>query len=481
MPRFMIRSTFFNLCFYTLTAVSCIVLLPTLLLPRNFFMAVVHGFVYKTAFLEKYVLGLRYEVRGLEHIPQDGAYIVAAKHESAYETFKLHILFKDPAIVLKKELLKIPLWGKYLSKSDVIAIDRSSPKIAIQSIQDGAKRVAAQGREIIIFPQGTRVSPDLDVSERPYKIGIVRIQEATGLPIIPLALNTGVFYPKGKWLKKSGCAVFEFLPAILPSADASATLKMIETVVEERSAALRDEGRASIPRRNSKLNLILLPLFCILYSAYWFYAAHLTQQAVANFIDELSHNPSITKAEISPPRLSGFPFKLKLDFAGKQHLESAEGTLTLTDLHAKGWPALGMPIHIEAGNIVISRPQWGQPLEFDHLDATIVHWNEVLDIKSAKLKRADFEGALSGDVDFKVLPYPDVNLELTLANHVGFIMELTQKKIIKEKPAMFAMAALTALQKDGIVTTTISRQENILYLGPIRIAELPRIREPIQQ
>jgi len=157
MPPFFIRSTIFNLCFYILTAVSCILLLPTLFLPRNIFLGVVKGYCYTTTFLEKYILRLTYEVRGQEHLPKNGAYIVAAKHQSAYETLKLHLLFNDPAVVLKKELLKIPLWGKYLAKSDVIAIDRSSPKFAIKSIQDGARHVAAQGRYSAIFIGSTKV------------------------------------------------------------------------------------------------------------------------------------------------------------------------------------------------------------------------------------------------------------------------------------------------------------------------------------
>ncbi len=244
-PRFFIRSTIFNLCFYLLTAIACILLLPTLILPRKAYFAVVHGFVHTTAFLEKYILGLTYEIRGQEHLPKDSAYIVAAKHQSAYETFKLHILFKDPAIVLKKELLKIPLWGRYLAKSDVIAIDRSSPKIAIKSIQDGARRVAAQGRQIIIFPQGTRVHAEVSAQQKPYKIGVVRIQEATQLPIIPLAMNTGIFYRKHSWCKKPGRVVFEFLPPIAPGDNASDILKSIEMQVEEKTSQLMEEGRKS--------------------------------------------------------------------------------------------------------------------------------------------------------------------------------------------------------------------------------------------
>ena len=113
MKRNYIRSILYNFSFYGLTAVACFLCLPALLLPRKLAMGVVYAFVHTNAFLEKYVLGLSYEVRGAEHLPDSGSYIIAAKHQSAFETMKLHILFKDPAVILKKELLNIPLWGWY--------------------------------------------------------------------------------------------------------------------------------------------------------------------------------------------------------------------------------------------------------------------------------------------------------------------------------------------------------------------------------
>ena len=233
-----LRASAFNLCFYIISTLFCIILLPVLLVPHKLMMKIIHLYLHINFFLEKYILGLTYEIRGAKNLPQDPPYIVAAKHQSTYETLKLHFLFKNPAPVLKKELLNIPLWGKYLEKSDVIAIDRSSPKAAIKSIKESALRVTAQKRPIIIFPQGTRVSPGTGTDEKPYKMGVTRIQNITNLPIIPMATNAGVYYPKGKWCRKPGCVIFEFLPAIEPSKDrpAKQTLKQIEDVVEEKSS-----------------------------------------------------------------------------------------------------------------------------------------------------------------------------------------------------------------------------------------------------
>ena len=243
MKRAYIRSILYNILFFGLTAIACLSCLPALVMPRKIAMGVVYGFVHTNLFLEKAVLGLSYEVRGMENLPKEGSYILAAKHQSAYETMKLHILFGDPAIVLKKELLRIPLWGWYLGKSDVIAIDRSSRNAAIESLRSGALRMKEQGRPIVIFPQGTRVCVDATTKEKPYKVGVARVQEATGLPIIPMAMNAGIFWPRNAFWKSSGRIVFEFLPPIDPELETSALLKKLEHDIEGTSIALMNEAR----------------------------------------------------------------------------------------------------------------------------------------------------------------------------------------------------------------------------------------------
>ncbi|MCB9988937.1 MAG: 1-acyl-sn-glycerol-3-phosphate acyltransferase [Rhodospirillales bacterium] len=237
-----LRSTLFNMALYGTTALMCVVCLPGLLLPKKQAMGIVALFVHTVHFLEKYIAGLDYEVRGIENLPQSGAYIVAAKHQSPYETFKLNILFNDPAIVLKRELLRIPLWGQFLAKIDPIAIDRSAGKAAMQQIVEGALHVKEQGRPMVIFPQGTRVWPYETPKDKPYRAGVARIQEATQLPIIPLALNTGAFWPRHSWVKKPGTVVFEFLPPIMPEKDTAAVLKELEETLEGTSYRLMAEA-----------------------------------------------------------------------------------------------------------------------------------------------------------------------------------------------------------------------------------------------
>ena len=242
-----LRSTLFNISFFVVTAISCLLFLPGLLIPRRHAMKIVKFFVGSVYVLERLFLKLDYEVRGLENLPEHGCYIVAAKHQSSYETFKLHTLFHDPSIILKRELLRIPLWGRFLKKSDPIAIDRSS-KDSAQQIVDGALRMKEQGRPIIIFPQGTRVYTWQTSADRPYKSGVARMQAATDLTIIPMATNTGVFWPKHSWLKWPGTVVFEFLPPIKPGQNVSDVTKQIEILVETESKKLELEALSKDPR-----------------------------------------------------------------------------------------------------------------------------------------------------------------------------------------------------------------------------------------
>ena len=239
-----IRSIVFNIAFVGITFFMIMLTLPTIFLPREKMFFVIRLWVNTVYWLEKTIIGLDYEVRGIENIPKDQSFIVAAKHQSAYETMKLHILFDDPAVVLKRELLRIPLWGRYLQKIDPIAIDRSNKDQAIKSLLAGVDHVREQKRPIVIFPQGTRVRWNATPQEKPYKIGVARMQESSGLPIIPMALNSGIFWPRNSWIKRPGRVIFEFLPSIQPQKSAAETIKNIEKILEAHSTALIQESQA---------------------------------------------------------------------------------------------------------------------------------------------------------------------------------------------------------------------------------------------
>ena len=471
MPRFFIRSTIFNICFYIVTGISCVLLLPTLVLPRSVYMIVVYFFVGTTALLEKYILGLTYEVRGIENLPKQGSFLLAAKHQSAYETFKLHILFNDPSIVLKQELLKIPFWGQYLAKSDVIAIDRSSPKKAIKSIQEGAQRIAKQGRPIIIFPQGTRVKPETTTKEKPYKIGIIRMQEATGLPIIPMALNTGVFYPKHSWCKKPGRVTFEFLPPLEMKEKAGDRLKELENLLETHSKALMEEGRKSIPSSGNAMRKfgIFISVLAILYCAYWFIAAHFVQKGVNNFFEEFKKNPQVTNSILTPPSASGFPFKLNLDFL-RQYIELEDGSFTFENIHAEGWMLPAMPIAIKTGAVEVFNERWAAGMVFDSLSSVFTLKDDTLSIEHITLAKDVLRIEIAGDVEIrKDQEIPVFDLTLRIIGYDDFVSSLEQKRVIKDKQADMARMILNMLKQDGVVETKISSRESGLFIGGFKV------------
>ncbi len=236
-----IRQILFNVIFYSVTFIFCILLTPLMLLPRPIFIIGLNSYFKTVHVIEKFVLGLDFEVRGAEHIPKSGGFILAAKHYSAYETMKIHLLVNDPAIIMKKELSYIPLWGWLAMKARMIFIDRGSREMAINSIVTGAKRVEKEGRPLVIFPQGTRVAIEDTPDKKPYKGGIIRMYEATSQPILPLAMNSGLFWKKNAFFKYPGKVIFEFLPPIPSGLNGSAALAQLQTVLEKKSNELVSE------------------------------------------------------------------------------------------------------------------------------------------------------------------------------------------------------------------------------------------------
>jgi len=220
----LIYSIWFNLVFYAANIIMSSALMWSLLLPRRYIVRAVGVWLGTVAVVEKYLGGISYEVKGTENIPQ-GACIIAAKHQSEWETFKLHLMLKDPAIVLKRELLRIPLIGWYMSMSGSIAIDRSSGAKALLGMMQAAKRAAKEGRPIVIFPEGTRAAPG---ESRPYKSGVSALYSELNIPVVPMALNSGLLWPKNSFFKKPGKISVEFLapiPAGLPKEEMMQKLK----------------------------------------------------------------------------------------------------------------------------------------------------------------------------------------------------------------------------------------------------------------
>jgi 1-acyl-sn-glycerol-3-phosphate acyltransferase len=233
-----IRSIIFNIFFFTGSLACSIILLPMLLLPERKCAQIVSdiygGYI---SIIEKYIMNLKLEIRGRENIPKEGAYIIAAKHQSAFETLKLPFTrsLGYPAIILKRELTKIPLWGWYPARMGQIAIDRGSAMEALDSIVKGCKQKLEAGRPVIIFPQGTRTAVG---AKKPYKAGIAKVYRDVNVPVVPMALNSGAFWGKNAFFKKSGTIIFEFLPPIPSGLPPLQMMEQLEKSIEEASDKL---------------------------------------------------------------------------------------------------------------------------------------------------------------------------------------------------------------------------------------------------
>jgi len=230
-----LRSILFNIVYHGWTMFCCVALLWMGLLPRKGMIEVIRWYMGTLYWIERTILGLDYVVKGLEHLPKDGPVLIGAKHQSMWETMKLHLIFDDPAIVLKRELLWIPIWGWYAAKADQIPVHRGKKGAAIASLIAGAKRMKAQGREIVIFPQGTRTAAG---AYQPYKVGIALLYETLDIPLVPMALNSGVFWGRRTFVKRPGTITIEFLPPIPPGLPKEEALAELERRLEAASERL---------------------------------------------------------------------------------------------------------------------------------------------------------------------------------------------------------------------------------------------------
>jgi 1-acyl-sn-glycerol-3-phosphate acyltransferase len=480
MKRAWIRSTLFNILFMAMTLACCIVFLPTLLLPRKSYLVANTLWHKMIVALEYGVMGLTYEVRGAEHLPKAGSFLVAAKHMSPYETFKLRLLLDDPAIILKQELLRIPLWGAYLRKSDVIAIDRSTPERALKSIEDGALRMKAQGRPIVIFPQGTRVRADETPEQKKYKAGIARVQEATGLPIVPMATNSGLFWPRSGWLKSPGKVVFEFLPPIAPGQDRKAMMHELEQKLESQSNALMNEARATALQDGGfswmgfLKGLVFAALAFAVYSWLWHVSARAALDGYNNFMSDLSEPGT----EPVTPRLSGYPGRITLS-VDEDTIRLPDGTIRFENLRIRGWPLPLLPLSIKTGALTLDSFKWKEPLNLDSIRGHARMLGHVLTVTDSEVRKESFLIELTGTLNLAQEPVPEMDMVLAMQNHAPFLAYLAQRKIIKERMALFMSAAFSALaDEDGVVRVPVTQQGKKIYAGPIPVASLPALHRP---
>lgn len=232
-----LRSLLFNAIFYTFAVSLVILWTPTLLLPRR---AAVKGIeIWATVTMRLLrIAGISVEIRGREHLPQ-GAALIASKHQSAWDTMAFHAVLDDPTFVMKRELFRIPFYGWHIRRAGMIGIDRTAGARGLRDMVAQARRYATEGRPIVIFPEGTRVAP----GERlPYRPGVAALYAQLDLPCVPVALNSGLFWPRRKFVRRPGRMVLEFLPVLPPGLNRKEFAVKLETAIETASDRLLREA-----------------------------------------------------------------------------------------------------------------------------------------------------------------------------------------------------------------------------------------------
>jgi 1-acyl-sn-glycerol-3-phosphate acyltransferase len=221
-----LRSLAFNVGWYLGTTVLAIVGMPLLLAPRRWVVGWARLWIVFVLWWLRVTVGLTHRVVGRENLPA-GPAILASKHQSSWETLSFTLLFDDIAIVLKRELLFIPVVGWAMARAGNVAVTRGDGAAALRGLVKQAKAAVAEGRSIVIFPEGTRVTPG---DSRPYQVGTAALYRQLGVPVVPIALNSGLFWGRRTWI--------EILPPIQPGLPRDAFMKTLQESIEGATARL---------------------------------------------------------------------------------------------------------------------------------------------------------------------------------------------------------------------------------------------------
>jgi 1-acyl-sn-glycerol-3-phosphate acyltransferase len=225
----LIRSLLFNIFLYTGIVFVFLIALPTLLLPSRFTLLFGKFLGHYVIFIVRFLLNTKVEIKGIENIPKNEKFFAASAHQSMFETFALQAILDFPVFILKKELLKIPLFGLYLKKIKSIEIVRdTTTKDNLNFFEKVANVVKVENRPLLIFPQGTRIKADEIV---PFKKGVGRIYEALNISCVPIALNSGNVWPKSGIIKRPGKITISLLEPIKPGLKRNEFIKNIENKI----------------------------------------------------------------------------------------------------------------------------------------------------------------------------------------------------------------------------------------------------------
>jgi len=239
----LLRSLIFQVLFFLSNTLQMIFWTPVFFfLDRPTAWKIVRLWAKSHLWLQAWIIGSSYEFRGTENIPHGRSFLVASKHQSNWETYTTLLFFEDASFVLKRELMSVPLFGWYLSKMRLVPVDRGKRSEALASMARNAAPQYREGRQIIIYPEGTRTIPGAAPA---YKYGLVHLYGELEATVLPIALNSGIFWPRKSLLLYPGKIVMEFLPPIAPGLSREQFALEIETRIEAATNRLLTEAADS--------------------------------------------------------------------------------------------------------------------------------------------------------------------------------------------------------------------------------------------
>lgn len=237
----LLRSLAFNIATFSWSILLLAAFIPLLIASRSVMLSAIRFWTRSIFWLQRHILPLDFEFRGVENLPE-GPFIVAAAHQSAWDTICFYAVLRDPAFVLKKELYSVPMFGPYARKLGMIAIDRSAGASEARRMIRSVSAQLDAGRPVVIFPGGTRSAPDETV---PLKSGIAALYRRCGVPVVPVSLNSGWFWGRRSFVKKPGKILVEVHPPIAPGQDAAAFDELLSSRIHDGNRALLEEARNS--------------------------------------------------------------------------------------------------------------------------------------------------------------------------------------------------------------------------------------------
>lgn len=229
-----LRSWLFTLLFYVWTIFCLLTIWPVMLWSRRAGRACVNGWAKGVLWLLRILVGISYEVRGLQNVPEKPC-LIACKHQSAWEIFALLLILPNATFVMKRELAGIPLFGWYALCMGMIPVDREKGPAALRTITPAVERALKSNQHIIIFPEGTRRPVG---AEPDYKTGIAHFYNRFAIPCVPVALNSGRFWLNGVTIKRPGTIIVSFLPAIEAGGRPKAFMKEMQDMIETETEKL---------------------------------------------------------------------------------------------------------------------------------------------------------------------------------------------------------------------------------------------------